>query len=175
MEKLLTSVNPLQPLILIGDMNINLLANSEPSTQAYLQLIDSFGYKQIVNSPTRTSNLTSSLIDHIIIKKDLLQLLKLHGTIDASFSDHDLIFLELARSSPHSFKQHHEQITIRCNKSFSETNFLNELSQVTWEADVSLSPDILWNDFLLKYTTILDKHAPRKTVKVKKLFKRNLG
>ena len=50
-------------IILIGDININLLDNNG-SVQNWLQIIDSVNLTQLVETPTRVTATSSTLIDH---------------------------------------------------------------------------------------------------------------
>jgi hypothetical protein len=53
--------------ILIGDLNINTLHKGNEETQ-YLSLLASYGFKNIVNEPTREVDNSISCLDHVIVK-----------------------------------------------------------------------------------------------------------
>ena len=92
---------------ILGDLNINLCENStlvrennknivkctdKTSLKAkrYLELCKTFGFKQILKSPTRVTLSTSSLIDHIL--KNTNEKIAQCGLINVGLSDHQMIF-----------------------------------------------------------------------------------
>ena len=52
-----------QPCLILGDFNIDLL-NSSCLSEAYLNMIDSFGITSLINVPTRCTSTSSTAIDH---------------------------------------------------------------------------------------------------------------
>ena len=54
------------PIYLTGDINIDILCPSNSNTKRYLNVLNQFNLKQIVDKPTRVTKDTASLIDHII-------------------------------------------------------------------------------------------------------------
>ena len=56
--------------VLIGDMNINILDNSNLSNE-YLNILSENGFLSMLNLPTRVTNLSETCIDHIFAKNSL--------------------------------------------------------------------------------------------------------
>ena len=53
-------------LLITGDFNIYLLKSDKPNTRRYNELLQSLNLNQMVTKATRTTNTSSTLIDHII-------------------------------------------------------------------------------------------------------------
>lgn len=78
------------PLMLTGDFNIDLLKSS-PEKSLYLSTLDQFDLAQIITSPTRTTEISSTLIDHISV--DNVDIVSKSGVLPCSaISDHDGTF-----------------------------------------------------------------------------------
>ena len=75
-------------IIICGDLNIDYLSNSKPIVKAYINLINEYGYKQIVNSytyPSKTKySKKPSLIDHILVNSDLVSYYNVNESISDS-------------------------------------------------------------------------------------------
>ena len=54
-------------LLITADMNINILDQQNSFTRCYKDMVEQFNLIQIVQTPTRTSRTSSTLIDYIII------------------------------------------------------------------------------------------------------------
>ena len=54
------------PIVVKGDINIDLLRPNKPITSQYQDILSSLNLHQHVHKPTRTTDKTSTLIDHII-------------------------------------------------------------------------------------------------------------
>jgi len=63
----LESIKKLDLNIFVGDININ-LAEKSNVTLEYLNTLNSFGYLQYVNKPTRVANDSQTCIDHIFVR-----------------------------------------------------------------------------------------------------------
>ena len=84
-----------QNIVLVGDFNEDLLNNSKHHLK---DIIDSYNLKQIIDSPTRVTSHTSSLLDPIIIGSA--------STVDSSYvltpfcSDHSPVQVNLSTTLP---------------------------------------------------------------------------
>jgi len=54
--------------LLAGDININILDEEDILTQEYIQLLNSLGFVQCINKPTRETTDTKTCIDHFFTK-----------------------------------------------------------------------------------------------------------
>ena len=111
---------------MLGDFNINLIdrnkklihekgyrflkdekkySTSIHLTKNYSQLLKTNGLKQIINNPTRITDTTESLLDHILV--DRPNKISQSGVISKGFFDHDLIYCTRKHS-----KQNQVNITL---------------------------------------------------------------
>lgn len=89
-----------QEVYILGDTNYNLLDKKNnlviPSyttplylTKKYVELIHPFGLTQIIEEPTRTTDRTSTLLDHILLNTP--SKVTQSGVLNKCLSDHDII------------------------------------------------------------------------------------
>lgn len=151
-------------MIILGDFNIN-LADNIPNRWA--ECCETFTLTQLIDKPTRITESTSTLIDHVystntekIFYKDV---------IDLSLSDHKAIFI--SRKGNYSVKKGtHKEILYRDMKPFDIETFCNELCEVDFSGvsectDPNTAVDI-WTQCFLK---VLDHNAPIKRKRVKRV------
>ena len=81
-------------IILVGDFNCNMTpspdSNDSHLGKRFKRILCSFGLKNIINSPTRTTFDSKSLIDLIVTTQPAK--IQTSGSIDLGISDHHLIF-----------------------------------------------------------------------------------
>ena len=65
-------LNQNKTVFLIGDLNIDVLKyGNDNFTSDYVNLLFSFGLIQVITNPTRLSNNSAKLIDHIIVSVEI--------------------------------------------------------------------------------------------------------
>ena len=86
-------------VILLGDFNCNLFANTADTDQdapydsnRMKRILRRFGYFNIIESPTRITANSKSLIDLITVSPNLQASNVLAGSIDLGISDHQFIY-----------------------------------------------------------------------------------
>ena len=149
-------------LILMGDFNIDL---KSPGNNKWTNLINLFDFKQMVTEPTRITQTTATLIDHVYTThpENIGQCL----TSSLALSDHfPVCFSRKINSKIPKDKQ--ITISYRCFKKFDENRFIFNVSNDinSYVADKSCIDD----DFAIWYSLILNNlnnHAPIKTKRVK--------
>ena len=118
------------PCYLTGDVNINLINHaSHKLTTDYLDLIYSNGYIPLINRPTRVTNETATLLDHILtnnfIDKSMYQ-----GVLLTDITDHYPVF---SITHDNSLLQEDDgYITFRNMKQENYDKFLHCISGVDW-------------------------------------------
>ncbi len=153
-------------IIIGGDFNINYLNAGDPEQQFVSTLFQSINLFQVVTEPTRVTNLTSSLLDYIIVSKA-----NLVGHIrnrPICFSDHNILEFNYLISTP---KFVPKIITRRCFKKFNIASFSTDVSNTNWE-QVYMSNDIniKISNFNNTVTNLFNKHAPFKSFKITRPF-----
>ena len=134
---------------MLGDFNVNLIdrnkklihekgyrfsrdekkySTSIHLTKHYSQLLKTNGFKQIINDPTRITDTTESLLDHILVNTP--NRLSQSGVISKGISDHDMIYCTRKHFKEKSGK--HNSIKIRSMKKYSPELFLEELNKISF-------------------------------------------
>ena len=148
---------------LLGDFNRDLL--QENIRKPWLEYMESFGLKQIIESPTRITNFSETLIDHIYCNT-LCNILSIDVPI-LGLSDHFPIFITRKINSFSVHKKSHFSISYRSFKNFNETEFISDLAATPWDV-IKLFDDTndtveTWSSLFLD---IVNKHLPLKQHRV---------
>ena len=167
-------------IFILGDMNINILKNGvnflkrttclngstpiETILKKYKTFCSSFSLLQIINSPTRVTSNTSSLIDHILTNAN--DKISNSGVIDVGLSDHQLIFC--TRKLLKTKFNFHKKIKCRSFKNYNSEIFIQRLRESNF-SNYSCFNDIneAYNDFSAKLLSAINKSAPLKERRIK--------
>ena len=149
-------------VLILGDFNIDML---KPHT-CWDTTATLFGLTQLIQSPTRITPSSSTLIDHIYTKNP--SAISSTEVGDLGISDHYPISCTKAIKLPKLLKNKHTTITFRSFKNFNSDTFLYDLSctpfyGILLHSDPNLALDIWYSYFL----AVLDKHAPVRRKRVK--------
>ena len=158
-------------VILAGDFNINLL-NYESNTQTtnFLNDITSNLFVPHITVPTRITSHSQTLIDNIFSNFTEFTSF-ISGNLTTSISDHLPQFLLLPNIKDHSIPRSHN-LHKRNMKLFNENDFLSDINNIDWDAEIELNKNdanLSINNFYSTISVILDKYAP-----LKKLSKNDL-
>ena len=132
--------------------------------RALLEFCTTFGLTQLINSPTRITESSQSLIDVIItINKDIVTS---SGVLASSISDQNLIYLLLNLKVPRAKPSY---VSIRSYKNYNPTKFLEDLQFAPFHIMVNFFHDIsdqvdVYNTLFLEY---LNENEPIKRIKIK--------
>lgn len=166
LEQSITYAIPLcDNLICTGDFNIDLLKINSSKSIHFLNMINTFGLYQLINSPTRITKNSSTLLDVIIVsnKKVVSEsgVKELHG-----LSDHCLVYCKFMVESTSSSVCTR---TYREFKNFDHESFNMSLEAVQWNLILncnSIDEKLLFfNENLLN---VINTHAPIRTAKFSK-------
>jgi exonuclease III len=89
------------PIYLLGDLNLDVLqVNASSNVSDYINLLFSYGLLQVITRPTRCTDHSATLIDHIITNSQLSS----YETciITSSVSDHFPVVFFLQTAKPHA-------------------------------------------------------------------------
>nr|CAI5862446.1 unnamed protein product [Callosobruchus analis] len=146
-------------LILLGDFNVNVLADNKLSDCLQVHEL-----KQIITVPTRTTETSATVLDPIFVNN--VEGIVESGTLNADiFSDHDMVFCNISRT----LKRKPKFVTFRDFKMFDIDQFNVDLYEIRWEdlvylRDIESKISFLTNNI----NALFDKHCPIKTVRVTK-------
>jgi hypothetical protein len=159
----LANIAPNTEVIIMGDFNIYWLKKTYPYKK-YNEILSQTGLKQIITKPTRITDVSSSLIDHILCSHQ--DKISQFGNIPFGMSDHMLIFC--TRKIQKLVFNKHKTLSIRSLRDYTQTDLINRLSEVDWsEVMSSLCADDAWAHFTRLFTSILDIVAPSKEIRIK--------
>ena len=113
---------------ILGDLKCDLItSHTEPHTLKLIELLDTYQLFQLLEHPTRVTQDTKTLIDHII--KNNKENIADFGVCLISLSDHNLIFavwkIGIRRGSP-------KYIDFRSFKNFNEEEFIENVKSTIW-------------------------------------------
>ena len=165
-DRIISNFRPSQPVVIIGDLNIDLLQPTPPEL-FFIETLRSFSYVPLVTKPTHVNVSTgaASLIDHIWSNQFVGAKC---GVLVSGVTDHYPVFVE------YLIRQSHEIIkkTFRDHSDTCVTALREEMSKFISNFSLfdGLSVDIRARIFQSKFYEMYDKCCP---VRVKQLsFKR---
>ena len=135
-------------IILLGDTNCDFSTKTGGTNQSkspvpghikrLKDLYQSFGLKQLITEPTRETENTSTIIDHIAVSNtnNIVE----SGVVKAAISDHYVVYS--VRKYQGGIKHNHKHIHTRQLKNFNKEAFLADLDAVDWSAILVCSDDI---------------------------------
>ena len=150
----------------MGDINCDFDAPSDNDTRHLRNILNSFGYNQLIKDPTRTTKKTSTIIDHIITNRP--DVVSSCGVRPCDISDHDALFLIRNARAP-KLKVPPKIINVRNYKRFNLEGFQSDVKTMPMEYIrlVSKGAKEVWLRWKAFFLDILDKHAPVTRIKVK--------
>ncbi|MCG8112744.1 MAG: reverse transcriptase domain-containing protein [Candidatus Thiodiazotropha taylori] len=159
-------INEEKEYILLGDFNKNLL--DAEIDRDWGNFTTSLGLTQLVTEPTRVTNESQTLIDHIYTNTE--ENIQRVNVERLCLSDHYAIFCN-RKSQSNLGKNTHQTITYRSFKNFEEYLFINDLVSVPWEIIEAFDKidDIVsvWSTLLFE---VLNRHAPIKCHRIKRKY-----
>ena len=152
-------------IYLMGDFNRDLMQDN--IKQSWLEYMESFGLHQIVNMPTRVTDQSATLIDHIYSNTYANILTSVVPKL--GLSDHFPIFVSRKTNGASDVKNTHYTISYRSYKNFDENKFIDELQSTPWDI-IKVFDDV--NDIVETWSSlfcdIVDKHLPLRQHRVKR-------
>ena len=158
-------------IIMLGDFNLNMLDNSN-IVNNWLQLTDSVNLTQIVDSPTRVTATSSTIIDHAYTNKP-------ENIVEVcvpcyAISDHYPVCLTRKLSNKNKSESKHKTITYRSMNNFDTSAFLSDLETQPWSTlDIFDNPNDALNFFMQMFESVLNQHAPQRCKRVKRQLQPN--
>ena len=130
----------------------------------YTEFCLTYGFKQLIKGPTRTTRSTSTFIDHILTNTQ--EYISQSGIIDTVVSDHSMVYC--TRKISRAKYNKHKEITFRCLKNYSVDVYkeaLEKLSIPNYDNFDNL--DLAYSDFISRLESIINIVAHIKTVIIK--------
>ena len=151
--------------IILGDFNICLLNNNSRLKNKYTDLLNSYNYTQVIDKPTRVTQTTASLIDHIHTNNP--NKICQAGVIETGLSDHFITYC--TRKVIRGQINKHNTISIRSMKNYNEDSFIEKLQNMDWAVVLNSIDDVnvAWEKFKTLFTLAVDEIAPMKDIRIK--------
>ena len=142
-------------VLVLGDFNENLLKyNEDKQTSEYLDMLLSLGFMPIITKPTRITDHTATLIDHIYTNTPE-KLIK-SGLCLADISDHLPLFCTMANTLP----TNSEHRFFRDFRRFNENAFHQDLLAVDFKSLISNDVNESITTIVGNLRAITDRHVP---------------
>ena len=175
-----TNVYESQECYLLGDIKINLRPNDKEIFRhksadtinkekpklfrSYLEFRYTHCLEQIITRPTRITDQTTTLIDHILTNSP--DRVSQSGVIDLGLSDHDLIYCKRKISLPKSHKDN--EIFVHSVKRYSPERFLEILTEIVFPCYRTYTcVNDVYSDFIYRFVGAINFIAPAKKIRVK--------
>ena len=88
-----------------------------------------FSLTQIIKDPTRVTDTSNSIIDHILCNN--FENIYQSGVLDIGLSDHSIIYCTRKLSQPTYYK--HNTVKVRSIKPYDKDIFMSKLTEANWE------------------------------------------
>ena len=152
-------------LYLLGDLNCDLFPDSVNANSSHLlNIMDIYGLTQLITEPTRVTQYSRTLIDLCLTNSP--DKICNSGVVNIGISDHSIIFLTRKISHFRSFV--HKTAEVRQLKNFNQDEFLRDLRMNEWNRVSMLNnPNEMWNLWKHLLMSVIDKHAPLKTKRIR--------
>ena len=159
-------------ILILGDTNCDLLKETSPEMDFNLSgnslhmsnIYDLFGFRQMINEPTRETLDSPTLIDHVATNTpaNIVD----SGVLKISLSDHYLVFC--IRKFQGFIQRQPRLIRSRQMKNFDHESFLFDLSQIDWDGIVRNSDNV--HEAVQQWSTtlslVIEMHAPLQDTRV---------
>ena len=165
----------------LGDFNINLLFKGKcifdkpnefrqfykelsSETKKYTEFCSTYGFKQLIKGPTRTTRSSSTLTDHILTNTH--EYISQSGINDTAVSDYSMVYC--TRKTSRAKYNKHKEITFCSLKNYSVDVYKEALEKVSIpNYDNFGNPDLAYSDFISRLESVINVVAPIKTVRIK--------
>ena len=156
-------------VIISGDVNCDDLPDQDKnSIVAKLRgFYKQYQFRQLIKHPTRTTDKSSTLLDHFATNKP--NFIILSGSKSIGFSDQDFVFGIHKISG--RIREEPKIVNCRNTKHYTPKIFRKALSEASWEHILTaMDPNTMSELWFDKFTNILDQIAPFKQRKVKNCY-----
>ncbi len=145
-----------------GDFNIDLL-KSDADSNTWLELMENYQFSQLINEPTKVTNKSTTLIDHILTTTSD----KVRCTKDPKIGISDHSPTVVVYKDNFGRKGTHITIKYRSEKNFDKDNYLLDLANCEWVVlDNVVNVNKALEHWYQMFLDIVDKHAPLKEKRV---------
>ena len=143
-------------IILIGDINIDVSERGSLHKKEYLKLLKTMGLEQLIHEPTRVTDKTASIIDHIVTNR--CELYVHGGVLSLGISDHRLVYTNRKKCK---ISRSFQYIACRSYTNMVDADFQRDVANLEWSDVFTCNNlDHAVTMFQDKFMEIVEKHAP---------------
>ena len=153
------------PVISLGDLNFDYALNDTLSTNPIYYIETAYEMHQLIDQSTRVDDKTSFILDFLTSHPELH---RKSEVLKYTLSDHFLINTHIEFKGTKSPTAGHNAVRFRDMKNFDAEIFAHDLTSCGILNGSQDEGEISWEQWKLAYTEICDKHAPRKSLRLKK-------
>lgn len=154
-------------IIILCDFNCDVLKESLPQSNMFLEFIAANQLSQLITDPTRSTDTSSTVLDILITSNPNLFLYT--GIIHSSVSDHFPIYGVLSTNKIEKKSVHHIITTRRTDMDISHDNFIKEIDRIPSSViEIFDDPNdqlFVWQKL---FTSILDEYYPVRRKRIRK-------
>ena len=154
------------PVNSLGDLNFDYTLNKTLSTNPIYSIETAYEMRQLIDQTTRVDDKTSSLFDVILTSHPELH--RKSEVLKYTLSDHFLIYTHIEFKGTKSPTVDHNTVKFRDMKNFDADIFAHDLMSCDILNGFQDEGEISWEQWKSAYTKICDKHAPMKSLRLKK-------
>ena len=154
------------PVISLGDLNFNYIMDETLSTNPIHYIETAYDMHQLIDQPTRVDDKTSSVLDVILTSHPALH--RKSAVLKYTLSDHYLIYTHMEFEHTKPSVDDHNTVKFRDMKNFDMESFSNDIISCDILNGSQDNDDISWERWKSAYTDICDRHAPMKSLRLKK-------
>jgi hypothetical protein len=145
-------------IVITGDFNVHVDEPNCPTVSPFINLLDAFSLTQHIHFPTHTSGHTLDLL----ITRSTSSIILSTSSSDPAISDHHAIHFSI--STPSLPKTHLITKLVRCFRSINIDHFSTDIKSSPLASTLPTSLKSYLTLFNTTLSSILDKHAPFKTI-----------
>ena len=158
-------------IVLVGDFNLDLIKyDYDSNCQQLIDITTRFGFIQTISKPTRITDHSATLIDHIFTNQ--IHNMYYSGIVTYDISDHlgTYISISLQGNTKLIFNEGDDDCNQFCKINDENLlNFQNLLVNETWSEVINeTETQKKYDVFINKYTTLYDAAFPKKTASKRK-------
>lgn len=154
------------PVIILGDLNINIL-NQTDSVRDFLDILSLNGFSNLIDVPTRITATSESLIDLCLTNLDKSDVNA--GVLTTAISDHMSLYCLIPKHSVHRVKPIATSYSIRPITTSCINNFRQLVSSIDWGRIMQeTDPNAIYGAFFDKIIGAYDRAFPTKIIKKSK-------
>lgn len=158
-------------LVCGGDFNINVL-DRNPSVCYFTNRLFSAGFVNLINTPTRVTQTTSSCLDLLITNVDTFVLEA--GTISSDVSDHCPVFMSYTVSKTRHYRD--EPLTTQRITEYSLESFKQDISAYDWSYLFDITDaTTAYSKFIAAFVEIYTANFPFRKIQRSKRIKKTMG